>query len=81
MKKLFYTVTLGLAIFELLNVYSIMPMPGGSQEINSLDAAYFLYPWRWLFRGALMALIIVGMKSAWGLPVGSRPFVSWFWLW
>jgi len=49
MKKLFYTGLLGLTLFEALNVYFIMPMPG-SQRMNSLDLAYFLYSYRWFFR-------------------------------
>jgi hypothetical protein len=65
MKVVCYAAMLGLAVFEILNVYFIMPMPGGSQEINSLDIAYFLYQWRWLFRGILMALILAGIKTAW----------------
>jgi len=40
-----------------------MPMPGGSQEINSIDLAYTLYSWRWIFRGIFAILIILGLKS------------------
>ena len=49
MKKLFYIGAFGLTLFEILNVYFIMPMPG-SQRMNSLDLAYFLYTYRWYFR-------------------------------
>ena len=63
MKKLFYTGIICLALFEVANVYFIMPMPGGSQEINSIDLAYTLYSWRWIFRGIFAILIILGLKS------------------
>ena len=58
MKNLFYVGLMGLTIFEVLNVYFIMPMPG-SQRIRSIDIAYFLHTNRWIFRlgfGLLMAL-------------------------
>jgi len=64
MKKLFYSGLLGLALFELANVYFIMPLPGGSQEVNSLDAAYFLYQWRWAFRIMFGFFILLGIQSA-----------------
>ena len=60
MKKLFYFGLIGLLLFELANVYFIMPMPG-SQQMNSIDLAYFLYKWRWIFR------ILFGIMIAWGL--------------
>lgn len=65
MKKLFWLGTIGLIVFEIVNVYFIMPMPG-SQRMNSIDIAYFLYQWRWLFRGLFGLLIIAGLfKSQW----------------
>jgi hypothetical protein len=65
MKKLFYTGIIGLLLFEIFNVYLIMPMPG-SQQMNSIDAAYFLYRWRWFFRGLFGAFIIIGLlRSNW----------------
>ena len=42
MKKFFWLGLIGLLVFEVSNVYFIMPMPG-SQEMNSIDVAYFLY--------------------------------------
>lgn len=63
MKKLFYVGILFLALFEIANVYFIMPMPG-SQKMESLDAAYFLYSWRWLFRVLFMLMILTGIKHA-----------------
>ncbi len=64
MKKMFYGSLLCFALFEVLNVYFIMPMPGISQEINSLDFAYFLYTWRWIFRAVFLALIVLGFRHA-----------------
>jgi hypothetical protein len=63
MKNLFYVGILCLFLFELLNIYFIMPMPG-SQQMNSIDAAYFLYKSRWLFRGLLGAFILIGLFRA-----------------
>jgi hypothetical protein len=65
MKKIFFLGLTGLLLFEIANVYFIMPMPG-SQKINSIDAAYFLYTWRWLFRILFGLMIIIGLfKSNW----------------
>ncbi|HLF46956.1 MAG TPA: DUF3179 domain-containing (seleno)protein [Chitinophagaceae bacterium] len=65
MKKLFWSGLLGLLLFEIANVYFIMPMPG-SQQMNSIDAAYFLYKWRWVFRSLFGVMIVVGLlKSNW----------------
>jgi len=59
MKKLFYIGILGVTLFEILNVYFIMPMPG-SQRMNSLDLAYFLYSYRWFFRTIFALFIVIG---------------------
>lgn len=65
MKKLFFFGILGLILFEIANVYFIMPMPG-SQRMNSIDLAYFLYRWRWVFRILFGVMIVVGLfKSSW----------------
>ncbi|HEY3385440.1 MAG TPA: DUF3179 domain-containing (seleno)protein [Saprospiraceae bacterium] len=64
MKKLFYSAVILLVVFEIANVYFIMPMPG-SQEQNTIDLAYFLYSKRWIIRGLLFILLLVGVKSAW----------------
>lgn len=63
MKKLFYLGIIGFALFEIANVYFIMPMPGGSQEVNSIDLAYAFYSWRWFIRGFFVLLIIFGARS------------------
>ena len=65
MKKTFYLGFFGLLVFEILNVYLIMPMPG-SQRMNSIDVAYFLYKWRWVFRGFFAVMLLIGLfKTNW----------------
>jgi hypothetical protein len=65
MKKIFWVGLIGLLLFEIANVYFIMPMPG-SQQMNSIDLAYFLYKWRWIFRGLFAAMIFLGLfKTQW----------------
>jgi hypothetical protein len=65
MKKLFFAGFIGLLLFELGNVYLVMPMPG-SQQMNSIDIAYFLYQWRWLFRILFGTILIAGLfMSRW----------------
>jgi hypothetical protein len=65
MKKYFWLGLMGLLLFEIANVYFIMPMPG-SQQMNSIDLAYFLYKWRWIFRGLFAAMIFIGLfRSQW----------------
>ena len=63
MKKLFYFSVLTLIVFEILNVYFIMPLPG-SQRIDSIGTAYFLYSWRWVFRVIIGLLILYSGLSA-----------------
>ena len=65
MKKIFWFGLIGLLLFEIANVYFIMPMPG-SQQMNSIDLAYFLYKWRWIFRGLFAAMIFIGLfRTQW----------------
>ena len=65
MKKLFWLGLIGLLLFEIANVYFIMPMPG-SQQMNSIDAAYFLHKWRWIFRILFGLMIVAGLlRSKW----------------
>jgi hypothetical protein len=73
MKKLFYIGLLGLGLFEILRIYFIMPMPG-SQEMESIDVAYFLHTYRWYLRALFGIMIVVGCAPAfrvkrWWLPV------------
>lgn len=65
MKKYFWSGLISLLLFEIANIYFIMPMPG-SQQMNSIDLAYFLYTWRWAFRGLFAAMIFIGLfRSQW----------------
>lgn len=65
MKKFFYLGLIGLLLFEISNVYFIMPMPG-SQQFNSLPLAYFLFSFRWLFRVIFGFALALGlMRSKW----------------
>lgn len=64
MKKIFYTGIVCVVIFEIANVYFIMPMPG-SQRMDSLPLAYFLYRWRWAFRCVSGLMIAAGILPAW----------------
>jgi hypothetical protein len=69
MKKYFWLGLIGLLVFEIANVYFIMPMPG-SQQMNSIDLAYFLYKWRWIFRGLFAALICIGLFKSNPIAIG-----------
>ena len=53
-----------LIVFEWLRVYFIMPMPG-SQQSNSLEFAYFLHQYRWVFRVIFLAAILRWLPSSW----------------
>ena len=48
---------LGLVLFELANVYFIMPLPG-SQRLPSLELAYAIYQWRWPVRALCGVLLL-----------------------
>jgi hypothetical protein len=63
MKKLFYAGLFLLALFEILNVYFIMPMPG-SQELDSVGIAYFLHQYRWYFRVVSGIIVVAGSFKA-----------------
>ena len=65
--RLFYISIIALALFEIMNVYFIMPMPG-SQEVRSINIAYFLYSHRWLFRFIFVLIIAVGFVIAFKAP-------------
>ncbi len=67
MRKLFYLGIGLLGLFEIANVYFIMPMPG-SQRMASIDLAYLIYTWRWWFRAIFAAMIVAGAASAWRTP-------------
>jgi hypothetical protein len=63
MKILFFLGLFLLVLFEFLKVYFIMPMPG-SQQWDSIDFAYFLHQFRWVFRIASVILMVAGIKPA-----------------
>ncbi|HTF20299.1 MAG TPA: DUF3179 domain-containing (seleno)protein [Chryseolinea sp.] len=81
-KTFFYSGVVCLALFEVLKVYFIMPMPG-SQQHDTLDVAYFLHAHRWSIRLVLLAVTIYGatdafkVKHKW-LPV--IPIIAWLWV-
>ncbi len=64
MKRLFYIGIALLIVFEIANVYFIMPLPY-SQRVRSLDLAYRLYLSRWPLRLIAGAMIAAGVTSAW----------------
>jgi hypothetical protein len=63
-KRLFYSAALLLILFEVAKVFFIMPMPG-SQEMESIGIAYFLYSKRWIIRGLLGMVALLGIMRAW----------------
>ncbi len=63
MKKFFYLGIIGLILFEIGNVFFIIPVPG-SQDMRSIALAYFLHSHQWIFRIAFGLLIMAGLKSA-----------------
>jgi hypothetical protein len=71
MKRLFYVGISLLVLFEIANVYFIMPMPG-SQRMASIDLAYRLYSWRWLFRAIFVVMTVAGAAPAWRAPGRQR---------
>jgi hypothetical protein len=71
MKRLFYIGISLLVLFEIANVYFIMPMPG-SQRMTSIDFAYRLYSWRLIFRAIFAVMIVAGAASAWRAPGRQR---------
>ena len=70
MKKFFYIGITLWVLFEIANVFFIMPMPG-SQRMGSIDLAYTLYSWRWLFRAVFGMMIFPGQRPR-GAPRAGR---------
>lgn len=80
MKNLFWLGVTGWILFECFNVYFIMPLPG-SQQMNSLDLAYYLYTWRWFFRVLFAGLIGLGFrhviwKKKWHMAIPLVPLLG-----
>jgi hypothetical protein len=74
MGALLFLGALGWALFEIANVYFIMPMPG-SQRMASLDVAHFLHTWRWGFRVVFAVLMLTGFAAAWRGPLWRKAVV------
>ena len=74
MKKVFYAGLILLALFELANVWFIMPLPF-SQRVRSIDIAYALHSYRWLFRVVFAVMILVGLRPAWRVASWRKAFV------
>jgi hypothetical protein len=72
MRRLLYLGIAGIIIYEIAKVYFIMPMPG-SQQMNSIDIAYFLHTWRWTFRIVFWLMIIAGCTTA---LMGKRKWIT-----
>lgn len=64
MKKGFYFGLVLWLLFEMANVYFVMPLPF-SQRIGSIDVAYFLYSWRWGFRALIAVTLVGGVPAVW----------------
>ena len=65
MGKSFFTIgIIYLILFEVARVYLIMPMPG-SQQSDSIDIAYFLGRYQWVFRIIGFLLIAYGGYKIW----------------
>ncbi len=61
---MFYAGAALLALYEVANVYLIMPMPY-SQRWRTIDVAYAVYTWRWAWRGTAVALMAAGLYGVW----------------
>jgi len=75
MKKLFYVAVALLVVFELANVWFIMPLPG-SQRVRSIDIAYALHEWRWIVRGSLGVIIAAALPFVWRAPRSARVWAT-----
>ena len=53
-----------LVVTEILRIYFIMPFPG-SQESDTIDIAYFLHCYIWLFRVTALLLIVPPFYNYW----------------
>jgi hypothetical protein len=73
MKRIFYLGAVMSVLFELANVYFIMPLPF-SQRARSIEIAYFLYSWRWGFRAIAGAFILAGLPAAFRMAGWHRAF-------
>ena len=72
-KKTFYAGLLLLALFELANVWFIMPLPY-SQRVRSIDIAYAQHRYRWVFRVAFGLMIVGGARPAFRVATWRKVF-------
>jgi hypothetical protein len=70
-QTLFVLGVIGLLLFEIANVFFIMPMPG-SQRMRSIDYAYLIHGWRWPVRALFGAMIATGALPMWRRPGRQR---------
>ena len=75
MHRLFHAGIALLVLFEAANVYFIMPLPG-SQRMQSIDVAYFLFSWRWAFRVVFGAMFVAGALAAFGVHARRKVWPS-----
>lgn len=71
MKVWFFLGATALVLFEIANVYFIMPFPY-SQEWNTVRFAYWLYTLRWPVRLACLLLMVAGFRQAWRTSLWQR---------
>lgn len=71
MRKLLLVGLLLLVLFELANVWFIMPLTY-SQRMRSIDIAYALHQWRWAFRLIGWSLLLAGAGAMWRGGGGRR---------
>jgi len=60
---LFYAGAVLLILFEVMNVWFIMPLPG-SQRMRSIDIAYAVHQWRWGVRMVAGLMLLTGLVPA-----------------
>lgn len=59
----FYVGALALVLFEIANVWFVMPLPG-SQRMRSIEVAYAIYQWRWAARALCGFIALLGVVAA-----------------
>lgn len=63
MRKLFIVSLLLFGLYELTTTWLVMPLPG-SQGLDSVETAWFLYHYRWFIRGAFVILLAISVRGA-----------------
>jgi hypothetical protein len=57
MKKIFFASAICLCLFEALKAYFLLPFPG-SQQWDTVNFAYFMHSFRWVFRLPLGGILL-----------------------